>query len=632
MPDRRHERLLAGLLLAAALGGLASIRSSSDEGAASRTEPESAQSQPPSHAGSEPRHGPSLIVPSGGPPRLSCGTANAVVQHARAELAVAPAAPDPAELAELWIGWFDPHGLWSAAPDAPLAELFRARALTLIGELGSPFRPADCSAALEIGASARRWISELRVVFEEQRVAAGPMPPDAAFELAAGPVFEDDPVSRPARELAADLGWRLGTLSASFPELASLAETALERFLPELSTEQWAEVALAAFVRAYVPTVDPHGQWAPADEETSLYLDDPALDPGAPLWGRMLRTGFGVRITEDPAPPLLLDDLVLSIDGAETPGLSVEQLEQLARVATAEGRTISRVTLLRAGVERALTLDVPLDPEPSGTEEHELERVAYGTGEVLVVRIPEIGDDAGDELAAVLSRSRGSAAGLLLDLRGNGGGSTQGALDVLASFLPDAPVFPLLYRGALREVLRTGPAPDGVLWQGPLGVLVDGYTASAAEMIAGALQAYGRALVVGSRTFGKGCIQEYFDHDFGGGVLRLTTLSFALPDGSPVQRVGLEPQIALGLPRAEEREADLLHALPAMAALDVREHGLVLAESRRRPGWPRHGGRVGPCADHVVCDALAALGAADSGARRAPKNRATPRARVRYAD
>jgi carboxyl-terminal processing protease len=110
--------------------------------------------------------------------------------------------------------------------------------------------------------------------------------------------------------------------------------------------------------------------------------------------------------------------------------------------------------------------------------------------------------------------------------------------------------------------------------------------------------------VVGQRTYGKGCAQEYLDDDAHAGVLRLTTLVYALPDGSPVQQAGITPTLKLLLPRATERESMLAHPLASWTGPDVRDARLV-----REVLWPGHGGVVGPCTDAVLCKALRALGA-----------------------
>ena len=68
------------------------------------------------------------------------------------------------------------------------------------------------------------------------------------------------------------------------------------RYLPELSAEAWGQVVLAAAVRAYVPLLDPHGAWAPFEEELSLYSEDPGFDSGPRLWGEVTRTASAVDL------------------------------------------------------------------------------------------------------------------------------------------------------------------------------------------------------------------------------------------------------------------------------------------------------------------------------------------------
>jgi carboxyl-terminal processing protease len=122
-------------------------------------------------------------------------------------------------------------------------------------------------------------------------------------------------------------------------------------------------------------------------------------------------------------------------------------------------------------------------------------------------------------------------------------------------------------------------------------------------MIAGVIDRYGRGPLLGSATFGKGCVQEYFDDRSGQGVLRLTTMLFSLPDGSPLQRIGLKPTVELGLPRTPERESALATVPPAWRGPDIR--GQL---PRAFPAWPAHGGKVGPCSDAWICQALSRLG------------------------
>ncbi len=573
-----------------------------------------------------------LKMPSGDAPRLSCAEARAIVAEVRRRLPTEPAAVRASTFADLWTDWFDPHGLWSAAPDAPLADAVQARASSFLAELESSGSSAPCEVALGLGGDAKRWVDGLRSVFEQARSDAPPTRYARALAEVNEASFEDEAATRPARQLAAELGLRVGQFLEAAPEIAEgPASAALSRLFPDLSAEQWSEVVLAAAVRAYVPAIDPHGEWAPLEEEWALFSGDPIDATEPTLWGNMQRTPIGARILDAPRAPLELDDLVLSVDGVLTAGLSVEQIEQLARVDPPRGQSMRAVKVLRG--ERPTTLDLlvafPQDETLSG-EPLAGTRVAYGKGAALVIPVSEIGDRLGEDLAEVLANAREEEEplGVVLDLRGNGGGSTDGAAAAIGLFLPGVPSFPLIHRGLVSEVMRA-PAPDAdATWKGPVAVLVDGYTASAAEMIAGAIDSYGRGPLLGAHTFGKGCVQEYFDDHSGQGVLRLTTLLVALPDGSPLQQVGLEPEWLLGLPAVNEREADLVGSPKGAAGPDVRYRAAMGAIP-----WPSAHGRVGPCEDAAVCRALARLGtgvpirrsrAANpeaSHARRAPRPR-----------
>lgn len=571
----------------------------------------------------------SLRTPSGSPPRLACAEARGITAELHARYAGPSAEPEASSFGELVAGWLDPHGLWSAAPDSPIAHGLRRRAAALLTELReSPQAQSPCGAAYLVGVQLQRWMDELHESYEAGRRRALSAPASRAFKSLSEAIFQDDPVTRPARVLARQLGERAGLLAATHPALgAELASASKSRYLPELSAEAWAEVVLAAAVRAYVPLLDPHGAWAPFEEEWSLYSDDPGFEGGPRLWGEVTRTAVGVRILSDALPPLGSGDLVLSVDGIATGGMPLEQIEQLGRVEGSE--SVRRVLALRAqdSEPRQLSVDVRATLDP-GEESFALEgeSVRYGGGHVLLIRIPDVPEGLGETLGRLIAERRdASLRGVVLDLRGNGGGSTEGASSVLGVFLPGAPLFPLAARGRLVEVMRASVPQAEQRFSGPVAAIVDGYTASAAEMIAGGLAAYGRAVVLGRRTFGKGCIQEYADDHTGRGVLRVTTLLYALPDGSAVQRSGLVPNLFLPVDKARDREADVGGALPGYVGPDVREMapGPTVA-------WPSHGGDVGPHADAVITAALRRLGAKAQTRRAVAARRVSARAPTAY--
>ena len=589
----------------------------------------------------------SFHAPSGEAPRLSCEEARAVIAQVRKNLAYAPDPLAPKAFAQAITDWLDPYGLWSASPDAPVSAVLQKSAAGMLGDLegrGS----LECAAALEPARALKAWVNDLRAIYDGARDASdgsdarddrSTKPDEAATS---GGLFEGATITRPARKLAALLGQDVGVVVHAIGDASAVyATTARDRYFPDLDEAEWARVILAAAVRAYVPMVDPHGEWAPLDEEASVYDVDLEAHPPLRLWAKATRTALGARVDSSGVAPLQDGDVILSLAGVATAGLSQEQLDQLALSASdAKGGTPAVV--LRDGKSALLDLDLDTSSEDKGAtlavgrdDDPPAERIAFGSGDALIVPIKDVRDDLGDVLTHTLLEARehpGRAIlGVVLDLRGNGGGSTDGAYEAIGIFLPGATLFPMKRRDGAVEPDRAPLPPNVDRWSGPVATLVDGDTASAAEMIAGALSSYRRGPSVGTTTFGKGCAQEYLDDDARAGVLRLTTLLYALPDGSAVQRIGLTPNIrvpfALGAGSGpHDREAELPHAPPTWRGPDVRDPALFAhaEDGAWSVAWPAHGGEVGPCKDADVCRALRALGgmtAATTTAKRAAKAR-----------
>lgn len=541
-------------------------------------------------------------LPTGRPPALSCTAAQAIVRQARAGLAVPPPRVEAAELARSASDWLDPHGLWSAADDTPVEPRLLAEGAALLAELEGA---GPCGAARAVGAELARWVAELRTLFDASAARADASHAPAAARAAVGS-------TEGARELARALGDAVGA-ARTLVHAHAFGDAARARFFPSLSAGEWGDVVLAAAVRAYVPLIDPHGAWAPADEEASVYEVELDAHPAPRLWEHAVRTPIGLSIGTGAVAPLGDGDVVFDVSGLATAGFGVEELDELAFAAADGPRTL---TVLRAGGAELVRLEVGTNgpPATAKTEAPGAElaraRVPFGLGSVLVLAPRDVRDNLGASVAQAIAQERaaGGLAGVVIDLRGNGGGSTEGAIDTLGTFLPKATLFPMKRRDGTIETDRAPDPPLEERWTGPVATLVDGSTASAAEMIAGALAAYRRGPSIGVRTYGKGCAQEYVEDDAHAGILRLTTLLYALPDGAPVQRVGLTPTINLpgAAPRPtmgdpDEREATLAHAPRTWRGPDVRDRS-----ERVEVAWPATR-LVGPCADAYVCAALRAV-------------------------
>ncbi len=174
------------------------------------------------------------------------------------------------------------------------------------------------------------------------------------------------------------------------------------------------------------------------------------------------------------------------------------------------------------------------------------------------------------DVARMLAQFRAQKMdGVVLDLRGNGGGSLSEAIELTGLFIDKGPVVQVRESGG-RVSVEDDDKP-GVAWDGPLAVLVNRGSASASEIVAGAIQDYGRGLVIGETTFGKGTVQNMVDLDrwpaneeprFG--QVKLTIAQFFRPGGSSTQNKGVVPDVAFpaSVDASEYGESTYDNALP----------------------------------------------------------------------
>jgi len=185
-------------------------------------------------------------------------------------------------------------------------------------------------------------------------------------------------------------------------------------------------------------------------------------------------------------------------------------------------------------------------------------------GNVAYVRITTFNERAEETLYEAMDDLREELnedmLGVVLDLRNNPGGLLDQALAVSDAFLGEGEIVSTRSRDVSR--VRRFTAERGDISEGkPVVVLINGGSASASEIVAGALQDHDRALIMGNRSFGKGSVQTIIPVS-GGGALRLTTARYYTPDGRSIQRTGIRPDIrAESGDDARRREADLENAL-----------------------------------------------------------------------
>ncbi|GAA4607237.1 hypothetical protein GCM10023195_27260 [Actinoallomurus liliacearum] len=173
---------------------------------------------------------------------------------------------------------------------------------------------------------------------------------------------------------------------------------------------------------------------------------------------------------------------------------------------------------------------------------------------VVVIRIAAFTRGVGREVRAAVTGRPRRPGGVLLDLRANPGGLLDEAVDTASVFLPGGLVATFERAGTPPERLMADPGGDTAV---PLVVLVDGGTASAAEIVAGSLGDRDRAVIVGSRTFGKGSVQEPL-RLADGSAIEVTVGRYRTPSGRNLDGSGIDPDVAVNAnrpPREAERRA-----------------------------------------------------------------------------
>ena len=261
-------------------------------------------------------------------------------------------------------------------------------------------------------------------------------------------------------------------------------------------------------------------------------------------------------------------DRITKIDAQSTTGMDVEEIVKRLRGASGTNviLTISRNDRPPFDVRltRAIIHVVSVKSELKG------DNIGY-------VRITAFTESTAPELATAISRlkdrANGRLNGLILDLRNDPGGLLDAAVEVAADFIDGGVVVTTRGRTGQDDHVYRAPAASDLLRGTPIVVLINSASASAAEIVAGALQDHHRATVMGTRSFGKGSVQTIIPLE-GQGALRLTTALYYTPSGRSIQGQGIAPDIIVSLPKNQQvanavvtYESDLYRALKNTGSL-----------------------------------------------------------------
>lgn len=339
-------------------------------------------------------------------------------------------------------------------------------------------------------------------------------------------VFAEAPQDRAALH-EEDIAGELGLLS-------SLMQYIHSEYVYDVSYQQLVDGAFTGVFQ----TLDPYSEYYPSSEEFEAFVQT--------VQGEF--AGIGVRLESygegskalivnvfDGSPAmkagLKAGDIITAVDGKTTdyPGLS-------ARLRGQEGTQVS-VSVLRGGTQTlTFTMKRQWLKAPSVFWEMKTQTIGY-------IALTDFDDDTDREFAKALAGIKAKGAkSFILDMRNNSGGLIETALGVANQLIPNGkPVFHFMKKGAVTNTFKS--SGEG-LTKMPYVVLVNQYSASAAEILAGAVQDHKTAKLVGAQTYGKGVGQAGFSLDNGGGV-KLTITSFVTPNKRVIDGIGLAPDVAV---------------------------------------------------------------------------------------
>ena len=302
------------------------------------------------------------------------------------------------------------------------------------------------------------------------------------------------------------------------------------------------EELIQGALRGMLQSLDPHSQFMDKEAFTAMKEDTAGKFGGLGITIGIKDSFLTVIAPMESTPAfragLLSGDKIIEINGDSTDGVSLEDAVKKLR---GDPGTKVKIKIFR--------------PKTQLVKEFELERAIINVpsikdtrvldGGIGYVRMLQFGEDTADDLQAELDKLEAQKVkAFILDLRSNPGGLLTAAVDVSQKFLKRGDLI-VFTRGRDNRMERSYRARARDTFPNvPMAVLINGYSASASEIVAGALQDNRRAVLVGEKSFGKGSVQSVLPQD-GGTAIRLTTAKYYTPSERVIHDVGIEPDVVV---------------------------------------------------------------------------------------
>ena len=301
-------------------------------------------------------------------------------------------------------------------------------------------------------------------------------------------------------------------------------------YVDSVDTEKLVEDA----IRGMLEKLDPHSQYSTPEQTKRL---------NEPLQGSF--DGIGVQfnilddtllviqtITGGPAEKagVMAGDRIISVADTAIAGVKMPQEDIMKRLRGPRG-TVARLGILRDGIDDTLRIDVVRDKIPLNSVDAAI-MLTRNTG---LIRFSNFAATTHQEVVEAIRKLKGQGMkNLILDVTQNGGGFLQAAAEIASEFLPQGDMI-VYTKGRAFKQQEFRSRGGNAFQEGKVIILVDEYSASAAEILAGAIQDQDRGLVVGRRTFGKGLVQRPVDLP-DGSMIRLTISKYYTPSGRCIQK------------------------------------------------------------------------------------------------
>ena len=368
-------------------------------------------------------------------------------------------------------------------------------------------------------------------------------------------------------------------------EEARLFAEVYERIKREYVDEVDDHTLMDKAIRGMVAALDPHSAFLDSEEFEEIRLSTMGSYPGVGI--EVVAEDSAVKILRpiegSPADQagLLPGDQIVRIDGVD---IGADLAGAIARMRGASGSLI-RLTILRPSTGQ--TMDFSLRRAKVEVHSVAQQSLEPGYGYLRITGFSETtADDVNRAIARLKRDNPRGLKGLVLDLRNNPGGVLEAGVAVADAFLNEGVI--VTADGRTPDArFRMDATPGDLIDGAPLVVLVNGGSASASEIVAGALKDHGRAELIGHKTYGKGSVQTVMPLAHGGAV-KLTTSRYFTPSGASIHGKGIVPDIVPEGP--EEQPAELLPAsAPPLASRD-KEVRLALDTLKAHNGLARAAG------------------------------------------